>query len=906
MMPFLASALLLVGCAQPTKSASSESNTPYPNDSSYAVGSESSSNLGSLATFSVSFVNYDNSVLYETTVLQGGTAVYVGDVPARPDSDSSTFTFTGWNRSLNNIQSDMVFVAQFASKARSFKAQFVNYDGALLDVENVFYGDTAIYAGDPPEKPTTLRATYSWTGWDKPLANIKENTTFTAQFSETINRYTVTFKNYDGTLLYRKTVDYGETVTYSGVTPTRPAEGRYNYTFKSWDFPLTSVTHDLTLTAQFAESIRDLTSGFTLSYDSYKKRYKIESYSGTDTDVYVASTFDDGTHGVHPISVIGNNVFSDYHVTNHVRSVFLEDNVTVLEYAAFESASALEKVRLSDSLLTIGERCFEYDEKFASLDLPASVSTIGQSAFYNVKSGFLLNIDAKNPYFVFEDHLLKNKDKTIIHEAIGLPSSSVLTIPEGATAIDGYAFAYCNNLTRLTLPSSLTTIGDMAFFNSGLLSLTFKDSPVSIGSNAFNACYGLQSIDFGTKIVSLGSSCFQYCSSLTSISLPGSVTTISNAFQNCSQLQTSSVDSTNPNFYSLDGVTYSKDGSSIVIFPARKSGTLSLPAGLSSFDSSINNNGNSLSSITIPATNTKYSTQDGVLYDKEAKVLLLTPGMITSLTVPATVTTIGQQASKLASALVSLSLDAGLTGIESEAFEGCTSLTSTAFPSGLTHLDNYCFSNTGLTSITIPKGVSQQGYGIFQSCNNLASAVLEEGLTSIGSNIFSSCGNFASVTLPSTLTTLQNNAFWGTNLKEITLPDSVDQMGDNCFGYCRSLKKVTLGAGLTHLGNYMFSQCYALENVIFDDALTSIGSGIFQNCNILNTLVLPANLTSTNSDTFSNSSLTSLFFKATTNQLTNFVCPSGCRYYFYSETANNDGSHWHYVNNVPTVWAKTS
>ena len=119
-------------------------------------------------------------------------------------------------------------------------------------------GEDANYSGNAPEKEGTQQYSYVFAGWDKPLTNIQAITTFTAQFNQVINQYTVTFVNWDGSVLGSDTVDYGTSASYSGSTPTRPVDNQYKYTFSGWDISLTSITSNVTATAQYSTTDRFL------------------------------------------------------------------------------------------------------------------------------------------------------------------------------------------------------------------------------------------------------------------------------------------------------------------------------------------------------------------------------------------------------------------------------------------------------------------------------------------------------------------------------------------------------------------------------------------------------------------------------------------------------------------------
>jgi len=198
-----------------------------------------------LKQFIVIFNNDDGKMLYRTTTDAGSSATYLGSTPTKPSTERLDYVFTDWDKELTNILADTVVTAQYESTPKTLYVSFKNDDGSLLQTEKVKYGETVIYSGSTPSKDKTAQYTYFFAGWDKALSNITVDCERWATFSETINKYTVQFVNYDGSLLQKIEINYGSSAEYSGAKPEKPSDNVYGYVFTGWDKETVSITDDL-------------------------------------------------------------------------------------------------------------------------------------------------------------------------------------------------------------------------------------------------------------------------------------------------------------------------------------------------------------------------------------------------------------------------------------------------------------------------------------------------------------------------------------------------------------------------------------------------------------------------------------------------------------------------------------
>ena len=184
------------------------------------------------------------------------------------------------------------------------------------------------------------------------------------------------------------------------------------------------------------------------------------------------------------------------------------------------------------------------------------------------------------------------------------------------------------------------------------------------------------------------------------------------------------------------------------------------------------------------------------------------------------------------SGLTSLTLPSGVTSIGAYAFWGCSGLTSLTLPSGVTSIGECAFRDcSGLTSLTLPSGVTSIGRSTFSGCSGLASLTLPSGVTSIGRSTFSGCSGLTSLTLPSGVTLIGDYAFSGcSGLTSLTLPSGVTSIGYYAFFDCSGLTSLTLSSGVTLIGDYAFSGCSGLTSLTLPSGVTSIGRYAFEGC----------------------------------------------------------------------------
>ena len=490
---------------------------------------------------------------------------------------------------------------------------------------------------------------------------------------------------------------------------------------------------------------------------------------------------------------------------------------------------------------------------------------------YDVKiDRIYYNLDTENRTAIVtsDDNLYYSYSGNII-----IPSSiSYKNETYSVTSIGARAFYRCSEVTSITIPNSVTSIGYYAFQGTSwlknlpdgcvyagsclyeykgkmpenthidikegttqicphafedcesLTSITIPNSVTSIGYYAFNGCSGLTSVTIGNSVTSIETSAFEGCSSLSSVTIGNSVTSIGeNAFRNCSSLT-----------------------------------SITIPNSVTSIGNHAFQSCSSLTSITIPEGVTKI----GLETFKDCKSLK-------SIEIPNSVIYLGDEAFANCWSLTSITIPEGVTEIGYETFKDCDRLTSIEIPNSVTKIGNRAFASSSIKSIKLGANVTFSGTPlVFRECNYLTDIhwnIKNHPDFDDSENLFHSSSDYLKTfTFGDSVKYIPGRLCKNlSNLTSVTISNSVTKIGCRAFEGCSSLTSITIPDSVTSIESYAFSDCSSLASINIPNGVTTIKYGTFWSCFGLTSITIPNSVTSIEDYAFRFIQLKELVIEAT-------------------------------------------
>lgn len=906
-------------------------------------------------SYHVRFVNYDGSELLDAgnvayTDLEATKNGYSGDTPLRPQTDQYTYvwdTDNKWSENIDSVNSIVTYTANFKATTRTYTINWYDGNGIFLKSSyNVPYGEMPVYDGETPTKNQTATVRYIFNEtWTPALTSVTGNADYYANFDEAKALYSVRFQNSNFDILEifdgEDCVEYDDPNAYKLFEgePTCQDDDNLNFAFDGWiEQPLDEVNFVRTFRATYHPTS---TKPEALSYTyvaTPEPHYVVNGFvvDRNSSLLTVPSIYNDGENGEHPVTAIGDAAFN----WDELEKVVLPASITDIEDTAFNGNNKLKTVEIAGNPnigdgsfsncpelatftmsgigeYTIGERAFFNDQKLVNINLGSGATSIGANAFVacQFESFPILNELVSIDYRAFQgcDKLtsftLGNKVETVGSCVFsGCTSLSNFVIPDSVTSFGASArvvFENCGAMESITIGKGLTTFSSFISGNTTVGAYYVAnghETLQSIDGVIFNAD-GTQLIGFPngrggdyvvpSSVTSLASYCFSGSQSLNSISFLGNIIDIpSYAFGGC-LAKTISLPAT---VESIGG--YAFDNCAVE--------SLELGAAVNYISTSAFIGCDNLATLTIDAGNTNYVAEDLVIYnlDKTTLFLAVPSKDDASFTTPSSV-----------------------TYVAFNAFEG-THIGHVTIGDNVESLGQYVFRDAHCTKITIGDGVTVIPMETFKGADTLEieltnniEVILQDAFretkiteftmpaacVEIDSNVFYECEDFDYFHFNSQAQILLGDyLFYGSGLKEITIPSSVKEIGNGMFGDCDSLTELdlsNLGSEITAIPGYFATSCDNLETVKLSNYITVLEQRAFPYCPKLSSINLPSSLTEIGYEAFSNdallvditlpASLTRIGSRALYNVGATTIHYAGTQTQWLNETfKSNRGSSW--------------
>lgn len=486
---------------------------------------------------------------------------------------------------------------------------------------------------------------------------------------------------------------------------------------------------------------------------------------------------------------------------NDISEIIVLDGVTSIGNNAFHSCSTLSMVTFMGGLTRIGSGAFAGCEALGDFDFPYNLETIGANAFSNCNN----LIDVTIPDTVTEigaNAFLRCK------------AFSLETLPSGIQRIGAAAFENCGSIENLELPKTLESIGEAAFGGTIIDKASFDGTLEKWAAIGGDGCgIARDKIDFLEHICNFSGweydehKHWQSCSCGKTQNEgehtgDGDTCTVCDAALSAA-LGSGSIDGglswslSRSGALTISGSGKMSDFSSVanaapwdkqkdkIQSAVIESGVQSISGGafsgctalekvsisdtVAQIDLNAFDGCTALAEFEVAADNKAFSSDGGVLFSADKKLLRCPVGKSADCTVPN-----------------------GTVAIAGGAFKDCSKLESLVIPDSVTVIGKSAFENcAALKRITLPKSITTLEASCFSGCASLAEITLPDGLKALGEKVFSGCAALKSVKIPAEVTVIPAEAFSGcSSLESITIPKNVSHINERAFDGCTALKKV--------------------------------------------------------------------------------------------------------------------
>lgn len=841
-----------------------------------------SSLVGCKKEYTVTFMDYDGTVIKEVVVTKNGSA----SAPSVPTRDG--YDFIGWSETFNDVTRDIDVVAQYKEKGinQALTVRFaneLNQDLYIINVESGqripvpeiptkkghkflgwYYGDTKwdflnmtvaynmtliqkweaqyvdiIFDTDggttvetitkipgesvtAPSNPT--KEGYTFVGWNQEIPTTMPDEDLTIKAIWSINQYTITFNTNGGTEINSITLNYGETIT----KPSNPTKAYSD--FIGWDIsiPSTMPAYNLTINAKWQ------TEKYTVSFDTNGGEFKNPiQYEYGASLLTIADPIYNG-HGFlgwenAPSTMPAENITLKA-IWCDISENYIFDGNKLVAYIGHESNVIIPRsysVSQKQFYVTeISKDAFTFLYDVTSITISDKILTIDSNAFvslYNL-TGYIVNPNNR-AYQSIDGNIYSKDGRTFVKYATG-KTEETFKIPDTVITIEESSFQYARKLKNIEFSKNMNSISKYAFSHSGLTTIEIPNNIGAINDYAF------------------------YNTDIEKITIPNTVKKLGE----CSFSQS----------YYLTEVIF-EENSKITILPqylfenCEKLSFIEIPASITTIEIGVFASCSSLTAIDVNEKNLNFKSIDGDLYTIDEKTLsLYAPGkQNTSFTLPTSVEFIGDNAF-YRSVLIEFIVpdNSSLIEIGDCAFFNCAFLERVNFGQNciLETLGKQAFSYCDvLTSFDIPQSVNQIDSTIFFGSGDLQQI-----------NVDSNNSNYKSV----------DGILYSKNMGDLII-----------FPAGKEMTTFNVPYGVVVIESYAFSYCEYLENIVLSNTVMNICEQAFYFCSTLKNVYIPNSVTSIENFGF-------------------YYCKSLTIYCERASQPSGWGSAWNY-SNTPVVWGYT-
>ncbi len=622
------------------------------------------------------------------------------------------------------------------------------------------------------------------------------------------------------------------------------------------------------------------------------------------------------------ITSIGNSCFN---MCTGLQSIILSSNLTQIPSTMFSSCTSLASIAIPSLVTSIDYGAFVNCSNLSSITFYGNKPTIQTDSFYGLSSTAIFYyysnttgwegtttidgdgysyplVDLYVPTGYSSDGLIYDENNT--RKVVGFNGTQTkLWIPASVSSISIYNTN--STVTNIMIGSGVTNIYAFSSFTALEEVIINGNSLTTIDSYAFSNCTSLTYINLPISLTTISNAAFFNCTRLASINLPTSLTNIGiNIFQGCTSLTSVTVYESNANFKTIGNALCSYDGSILYSYYDYVSTSCTIPDSVTTIYESAFTSNTTIQSITMNnvitigntvfqnCTNLSSITLSNTLTTISSRALQNIA--ITSIIIPASVTSIEQYAISYCGNLTSITFEGNYPTIDSTAFAenassaiiyyysnttGWDYMTTIdglgySYPLVVLNVNEYIsngliYDNLDSTAVIGFEGIQSKllipdevtsiriydanstvthimiGSGVTNIYMLGSFTILEEiiingnTLTTIDSSAFNNLTSLTAINLPISLTTIGSYAFDNCNsLLSITLPSSLTTIDSNAFNNCTSLTYINLPSSLTTISYGAFNNCTSLASINLPSSLSSIGANIFQGCTSLTTVTV--------------------------------------------------------------------